>query len=377
MLTPFASFHGRVALLAHVAGILLACGFGIGAAWAAPPEEASAASGAVSTGGAGGVALNPEQAKIANYFAWRRGAFAQMLAVGSQVSAAAARECPGVTASPGFAIEQAEQYTPEDAALLGFAAGDMRPRILAVGPGTPAQAAGLAAGDVLALWPANMSQTRHRPAFDGVENAITAIETRMSGPSGAGPGGALPAIVVPVMRAGREVSVVVAPGPGCGGWFDILRSNSANAGSTDRWIQLTDTVIDRLGENKAALAFLLGHEMGHRAMRLDARRNGTPDERRGKWTDCPERCEEQADRLGLTFAMRAGYDPQAALDFMRQLAAGRGLLGWMDGSREILSARIDCIAAAIDWMRRAGRMDAVAGGEGQAADCRDLPGFSR
>jgi hypothetical protein len=325
----------------------------------------------------GGVALDPEQAKVANYFAWRRAAFTRLLAVGGQVSAAAGRECAGVGASPGFAIEQAEQYTPESAALLGFAAGDLRPRILAVGAGTPAAAAGLAAGDVLALWPEDMSQTRHRPAFDGVENAITAIEDRMTTPAGATAAAALPRITLPVVRDGRVVQVTVTPGPGCGGWFDIQRSNSANAGSTERWIQPTDTLLNRIGDNNAALAFLLGHEMGHRALRLDARRNGTPAERRGKRPDCGERCEEQADRLGLTFAMRAGYDPQAALAFMRQLAGGRGAFGWLDGSREILSTRIDCMATALDWMQRAGRLAAVAGGEGQVADCRALPVSTR
>ena len=351
-----------------------------GTSWAATPGSAAGNGANADAGASSDDRDASNSAAIVNYFTWRRNAFAHLLTVGSRISAAAGPECPGVAANPGFAIEQAEQYAPEIRPLLGFAPGDMRPRILAVGPGTAAAAAGLAAGDILALWPADQSQTRRDHAFDGVDNAITAIETRLTKTapvSGAAPPyGAPPVMILPVVHGEQVISVIVNSGPGCGGWFDVQRSDAINAASTERWIQPTDSLLNKLVNDDAGLAFLIGHEMGHRVMRLDARRNGTPAERRGKWSDCGERCEENADRLGMTFAIRAGYDPWSGLSFMRHTAAARGVMGWLDGTREVLSARIACLDRSLSWLQKNDKRAAVKAGDMQVPDCDALPAAS-
>jgi len=256
------------------------------------------------------------------YFSWRRQQFARLNQVGHRISVAAASDCPGATASLGFAIDHPGQYLAADRPKLGFGTTDQLARISAISPESPAARAGLHIGDRLVLAAAPPSQLPPTPTFAGVEAAITAIDALPVSPNGT--------ITLHIERDGTVQMLGITPSPGCGGWFDLRQSNRANASSTRRWIQLTDRMIGDLTDDDA-LAFIIGHEMAHRAMRL------VP----GHIHDsCKQACEDQADRLSLAIMARAGFNPHAALTALAKLAGSDHWLDIVDGRRTQIATRM-------------------------------------
>ncbi len=101
------------------------------------------------------------------------------------------------------------------------------------------------------------------------------------------------------------------------GWrFSVLDSPEPNAFVLpDRQIVVTRGML-ALANDEAELAAVLGHEVGH-AVSGDDRRGASSTRRRA--------AEFEADRLGMSYLARAGYDATAQADFLRALLASQVL----------------------------------------------------
>ena len=267
---------------------------------------------------------SPPDSPARRYFAQRRQAMLRLVTIGHAISVAAAHDCPGDIAAPGFLFDSPTQYTLDEREPAGLSPTDSRPRIIAVAPASPAARAGLAAGDLLALWPATPPPPT-APGFAANQTAVTAIEqARRQTPAG-------PVWHLPVSSGGADRTLEFASEPGCGGWFGIMANRHLRASSDFRWIEVSDGLIDRLAGDDDALAFVIAHEMAHRAMRRAGPRDAA----------CDQACEQRADAMALTLVARAGYDPHHALAVLALRASG--WLSWLDGSK----ARLRAIAAML------------------------------
>jgi len=120
----------------------------------------------------------------------------------------------------------------------------------------------------------------------------------------------------------------------CVGWIKVSGSPIFNAYSKRGNITLNRGLVDALNDDE--LAFVIGHEMAHAILG-----HNTPGHLGGV------AAELEADRYGVRFAMRAGYDPEAAVSVIK-----KGTLTWLLGfpfsllSHPITGTRIKAIREA-------------------------------
>lgn len=279
-----------------------------------PPASARSGSASAEPAVSGGPAARHAGAPA--YFAWRHAQLQRLVDIGYRVARAAAASCPMQNASLGLALEQRDQFAPSDRIAAGLEQADGRPRIAAVATGTPAWQSGLRPGDILALWPRAEIPPATNPTFAGIERAVDMVEARMESNRNSQPEHPLRLLVE---QNGVPRMLEIPPVPGCHAWFDLQPTGPANASSGARWIQMTDAVMRLTANDDDGLAFIIGHELGHSLLRSAPERRGMA---------CGSGCEQQADRLGVEFAARAGFAPEAGPAVLMSLAVVRsGFLG--------------------------------------------------
>jgi len=217
----------------------------------------------------------------ADYYRWRQAQFERVIAVGYRISVAAAENCPGSPAIIGLVVDHPYQYLPGSRMQVGFRPHDSLPRVIAIAKGSPADRAGLLPGDRIEVAPPPRTVSPAKATFGANELAAGEIEQRIAAGK--------PTTFV-VLRDGTRREFTLNPTPGCGGWFDMRQSQKVNASSNSRWIQLTEGTLGRV-ETADGLAFVIGHEMAHRAARR------VPGHEKDK---CGPRCEEATDRMATT-----------------------------------------------------------------------------
>lgn len=256
-----------------------------------------------------------------------RGDVRRVLDVGYRVSRALAASCP-LSYSYGFAIEHRAMYAPDAAAAMGFAPDSPYPRVFGVAPGSSAETGGLRAGDVIVA-AGQRDLAVKGSGFAPVEAAIDRIE------DAAGDG----RLTLKVWRDATARTVTFSLAPGCGGWFDVKPSGSPDAVSNLRWIQPTDALL-REAPRDDDLAFVLGHEMGHRILRIRARHANRKVSRQ----DCGGDCEIFADSVGVAVLPCLGYDPARAFEVLRRIHRRRDVVGSFLG---LYTTRMQSLQAAI------------------------------
>ena len=238
---------------------------------------------------------------------------------------------------------------------FGFAE---RPEIAAVVPGSPADRAGLVAGDAImavdgvAVPVADVPRPdRRRPSYA----STAALRARLD--AAFAKGGA----TLTILRGGAERIVPIMPVPGCASPVELQPGTKRNAWSDGHAVALTSAIVAAAATDDE-LAALVGHELAHNFLhhrdRLDAAGVGRGlASRVGAKAAQVRATEDEADALGLYLAARAGYDPAAAAAFWQRFGAehGDGLFtdathpGWRDRV-----AALTRIAAEIAAKRRAG-----------------------
>jgi hypothetical protein len=260
----------------------------------------------------------------------------RLVAIGRKLAEGGAGLCAGTVSNPGWTIEDAEQFAPpiRDEVRAALRLGD-DPTIVAVEPGSAAARAGIRAGDeILAVSGQaipTMAARSSRARQDAVERAM-----------------AHGATAVTVRRAGRPVSLRIAPEPGCASEFLIGRGRGLRAASSDgARVTVSAEIVDfTASDDELALVLahefahnILGHNKGHSPQRIAG------EDRSGRGTRDRER---EADRWALYLMARAGYDIRVAPGFWRRWGPKTGFGIFSDGTHP-------------DWRDRATRAEEAIG----------------
>jgi predicted Zn-dependent protease len=151
-------------------------------------------------------------------------------------------------------------------------------------------------------------------------------------------------------------------------YFAVLAHPSLNAFATPGgYVFITKGLLQRL-RNEAELAAVLGHEIAHisekhmlkiiqRQKQLAGIKHLMPDTFQGVVDEAvntlldkglDQRKELAADRLGVHFAARVGYEPRAYHELLQRLRALKGDNHAVFKTHPDFSSRIGVVAAAID-----------------------------
>lgn len=221
----------------------------------------------------------------------------------------------------GFVVHRLEQYDPADReeAARGFGLGP-NPGVMAVVEGSPAEAAGLHAGDQLLfvngrdLGAGDAAAAGTAPTRVFVERAGQILSEEM------GKGAA----ILRISRAGIVRDLQIAAETGCPAFVELVPGEDVNAWADGARIVVSTGLLARCA-NDDDLALVIGHELAHNLLR----HGGKPsleDEAAGLLSLLPaggpigssER-EEEADRLAVVLAGAAAFDLGRAEAFLGRL----------------------------------------------------------
>lgn len=234
--------------------------------------------------------------------------------------------CSDHWAATGITLHSLSQYNPDwraaAAAAFGFEPGELG--VLAVAKGSPAWAAGLRPNDViLRLNGEPLEQPAAPTAAKGeyaqTDIAMTRIESIQLGSP----------VEIEVERGDKRLLLSFRPVEACASRFELATSNEQNANSNGHVVQLFGKLVLNLPSDNE-LALVMGHEMAHNilshnqqikkrrlSMGLIAVFDGS-----GKIL---RKYELEADRYGIFFAARAGFDYAGAARFWKRFSASGGL----------------------------------------------------
>lgn len=238
--------------------------------------------------------------------------------VAEQLQAGNVAMCPARMPLTGMILHSRDQYTAPPAQW--FAAGEVA--VAAVVPGSPAERAGIRAGDALvaiagedlaALEPAD-----GHPLRDAVLERIAAVGAAT--------------LNLRLRRDAEEREVELAPPAGCRILAEILTSNEIRAISDGRVLQVSYGLAARLSEEE--LAVVAAHELAHAILEHRRRLAGAGVRKGllgefGRDRRLSRQAEIEADRLAVHLLANAGYDPSLAIGFWTSEAGkmvDRGLL---------------------------------------------------
>lgn len=214
----------------------------------------------------------------------------------------------------GFIVQALDQYDRRLRAAARDAFDlDQHVAVLAVAPHSPADRAGLLAGDHLVavdgrpLPVTSGASSRGRygtvaAALDMIQAALNRGDTRLD-----------------IVRAGSRSTILIHPVPGCIVRTQLVTSSRLNAFADDRYASVS-TAIVRFASDDAELAFIIGHELAHGFLRHQALLS-----RRGEASPrLVLKTEQQADYVSLYMLARAGFDIDRIPDFLRRYGKASG-----------------------------------------------------
>ncbi|MEA3037188.1 MAG: hypothetical protein QOH04_2975 [Sphingomonadales bacterium] len=225
--------------------------------------------------------------------------------------------CPRTIPLTGLLFHHLAEYLPRDRALMIARYGlDRGPGVLAVIAGSPADQAGLVAGDVLlsvnrAAFPspvaiaAEHDQKKLRALAEASE---AQLEEAL----------ALRPAELRILRDGRELTLRLGSLPGCEARVRLARSTQVNAFHTGRKVVMTTAMLAFVA-NDDELSVVLGHEMSHSILHHPVMGEGEGILAGfGIGAGAIWQREAQADRFGLRLMAAAGYDLGAVIPFWRR-----------------------------------------------------------
>ena len=233
--------------------------------------------------------------------------------VGFRLAAANADLCSRGT-DAGFAVHTVEQYGPayRDAAARLFQLGEA-PGVMAVAPGSPAEAAGLREGDaILAIdgrAPPSPTASPGRSSFVRTAAVQTQVLEALKEP----------AIHLSIRRDDKRLELSLVPAPACPSLFQVVPETRLTGGADGVYVQVSSDLA-ALAASDDELAGLLGHELAHNILGHTARLDALHVQRGvlsvfGRNARLIRQTEREADRLGIYLLARAGYRAREAVGF--------------------------------------------------------------
>ena len=266
----------------------------------------------------------------------------RLFRVGYRLATANAPFCEQAIKVSGLLIHDADSYGDAAAVRSRFhLSGDVAAQ--AVAPGSPAARAGLAQNDtILAVdgrpidpdWPT--TEPRWKRGF-AIRDAIDAALTRgMLDLSWQSPGGS-------------PRSAIIAGVAACPTRFELIDSKNSAWADGDR--VMVGENFPGLAYDEAAFAAAIAHEMAHNILRHPQTFHEIGWKRR-----LVRLSERDADRLMPWLLENAGYDPRAAIRFMRTWGPKHG--GWIFRARthDGWDERVEFIEAELPKIEQAKAM---------------------
>jgi len=285
---------------------------------------------------------------------------ARLLTIGWRLARANAGFCPGSPGSIGLMLTDFHRFKEpaRASAAVGASSGVA---VEAVAAGSPAETAGLRAGDVLlAIAGASIGAAPQRLPkgqywHDVLHDRIDA-ELARGGPLALG-----------IVRPGESPRSITVNGlPACRARFTLLSSGTA-AMSEGYVIRVAVQLMSEHSDDSEA-ATMLAHELAHNILGHYAENNA-----HGRNYLTVRRNEREADRLAPWLMANAGYDPAAAPRFMSLWGPrhGGGATrsqshdGWRD-RMAMMAQEVSLLGAArsarpgqpLDWRRELPRIAA-------------------
>ena len=264
-----------------------------------------------------------------------------------RLSEANAGLCPAVRFSAGWALHAARQYSlelrPHVMDRFGLR-GDL-PGVLSAPPGSPADLAGLVVGDLIVAIdgePLTEGPAGGPAGWEGLERNLRIVDAALAD------GGA----TLTVRRGDEERAISIQPVRACGYDVQLDPSDELNARADGRRLFIS-TALAGFAVNDDELAVILGHELAHHV--LQHRRWSEVGGAGRQANDSAWRteggqggAEQQADRVGLYLAARAGYNPAVAAPFWRRF----GESNWRVRYPQLGHASAGARASALEGVQR-------------------------
>jgi hypothetical protein len=272
-------------------------------------------------------------------------------AVGYRLATANADLCIGAKPNPGFLVQTIDQYRevyrPAAVQILGL--GEW-PGITSVAPGSPAEAAGLRAGDALMAingTPFPRGVPPRGPGFARTDAAQQLVAD----------GFARGIARLSVLRGGQALTVEVRAVPACPADYEVVTDNQLNSEADGARIQISSRMVV-LAKTDDELAMVLAHELAHNVLRHRVRLDALHVSRGllgqfGRNAALIRRTESEADRLGIYLLARAGYAPEVAMDFWRRLRSAASTFG--DATHPGWKDRLSSLQAEADRIKAMGK----------------------
>jgi len=275
----------------------------------------------------------------------------RVAAIGYRLALAGRDLCPMQGPVTGMQLHHLAEYERADRPAMIAAGLGRGPGVLAVVAGSPAEAAGLRAGDVLlavngAAFPspaaiaANPKSQIWRPLVEAAETLL--FDQLARGP-----------VTLNVLRAGETFPLTLTPRTGCLLRVRLAYSNQRTAVANAPYVVVSSGLLG-LVRNDDELAFVIAHEMAHVVLGHGAelRAEGVPREGMarglGKNGERVRRTEREADQLGGRVMLAAGYDPARGALILPRLGPAItffGLFQTHDDDADRIQAMRDLTAA--------------------------------
>lgn len=257
-----------------------------------------------------------------------RGEDLRVAAVGYRLALSGRDLCPAQMPVTGMLLHHLAEYERADRPGMIAVGLDRGPGVLAVVTGSPADAAGLRAGDVLlgvngTPFPspgdiaANKDSEVWRPLLEASEKML--LDQLARGPA-----------VLSVLRGGETLSLTLTPAAGCPLRIRLARSAQKDAFTVRGHIIVTTALLG-LTANDDELAFAIAHEMAHVVLGHTERLNAARVPRNGLFRGVGRNgrivreTEAEADQLGGRIMLAAGYNPGRGALLLKRLESGTGL----------------------------------------------------
>jgi len=264
----------------------------------------------------------------------------RVASIGYRLATANSTRCSVLQPQAGLLFHAREQYGPAaQAALTGLG---HKLTVLAVVAGSPADHAGILAGDAVTAIAGQMIAPRSgHNDYTRVAAANMMLANAL----------AIGAVPLAIVRDGNPFTVMIEPKPGCASDFQVLPDSKVNASADGHLVSVTSALADYAADDDQ-LAVVIAHEMAHNILGHRAQLDAAKVDRGflgkfGRNADRIRETEIDADRLSITLLAGAGYPPDAAIAFWRRFDRDHGHGIFADATHLNGKARIRLIEAEI------------------------------